>query len=259
MELAVPVLAVSGGVLRNQADFNGTAFDQCTGFADDVVDGAANLFAADFGNGAEGAGIGAAFGNFEVGGVRGAGAQARLGEEFGVALQLHWFGFFSQQTQTDFGQSAVVGEGGAGVGGFEEAFGFGRVGGAFNETAERDNRFGPAGGFQFVQHARGLFAGVFDEAAGVHQTDIGFRRFFGNHPSAFNKTTENQFGVDGVFGATQRNEGDDGSLGVRVYGGIIGVHFLYIFHNRIPLLPHSATPLLLPEAREEEDEDGVEL
>jgi hypothetical protein len=110
-----------------------------------------------------------------------------------------------------------------------------------------------------MKHSGGLFARILDKSAGVHQTDIRIRRFLGNHPAAFNETTENQLRVDGVFGAAQGNERNDGGIGWLEYW-IAGLLFLHtVFFSSVHPIIHHSILLPLPEAGQEENEHSIKL
>ena len=61
------VFAVAGGVLADEGDFLNAAGDELLGFGDDGLEAAGTEFAAQVGDDAEGAGVVAAFGDFDVG------------------------------------------------------------------------------------------------------------------------------------------------------------------------------------------------
>jgi hypothetical protein len=65
------VFAVAGGVLADEGDFANAAGDELLGFGDDGLEAAGTEFAAQVGDDAEGAGVVAALGDFDVGGGAG--------------------------------------------------------------------------------------------------------------------------------------------------------------------------------------------
>ncbi len=73
------VFAVAGGVLADEGDFLDAAGDELLGFGDDGLEAAGAEFAAQVGDDAEGAGVVAALGDFDVGRGFGRGQEARGG------------------------------------------------------------------------------------------------------------------------------------------------------------------------------------
>ena len=73
------VFAVAGGVLADEGDFLDAAGDELLGFGDDGFEAAGAEFAAQVGDDAEGAGVVAALGDFDVGRGFGRGEEARGG------------------------------------------------------------------------------------------------------------------------------------------------------------------------------------
>ena len=73
------VFAVAGGVLADEGDFLDAAGDELPGFSDDGFEAAGAEFAAQVGDDAEGAGVVAALGDFDVGGGFWGGQEARGG------------------------------------------------------------------------------------------------------------------------------------------------------------------------------------
>jgi len=69
------VFAIAGGVLADEGDLLNAASDEALGFGDNRFETPRAEFAAQIGDDAEGAGVVAAFGDFDVGG------RARRGEE----------------------------------------------------------------------------------------------------------------------------------------------------------------------------------
>ena len=77
--LEAEVFAVARGVLTDEGDLAGAAGDELLGFGDDRFKSARAEFAAKVGNDAEGAGMVAALGDFDVGGGFWGGQEARGG------------------------------------------------------------------------------------------------------------------------------------------------------------------------------------
>jgi hypothetical protein len=70
------VFAIAGDVLADEVDFADAIVEQAAGFEDDAFKAAAAELAAELGDDAEGAGVIAALGDFDVGVVFGGGADA---------------------------------------------------------------------------------------------------------------------------------------------------------------------------------------
>jgi len=82
------VHAEVGGVLRNEVEFLDALGDEAAHFGDDGGDGAAAMASAHLRDDAEGTGMVAALGDFDVGGVRGGEAEAgrvEIGNEPGLS------------------------------------------------------------------------------------------------------------------------------------------------------------------------------
>jgi hypothetical protein len=73
------VFAVAGGVLADESDFADAAGNELLGFGNDGFEAAGTEFAAQVGDDAEGTGMVAALGDFDVGGGAGRGEEARSG------------------------------------------------------------------------------------------------------------------------------------------------------------------------------------
>ena len=82
------VFAVAGGVLADEGDFADAAGDELLGFGDHGLEAAGTEFAAEVGDDAEGAGVVAALGDFDVGGGAGRGEEARGGVVVEVGGQI---------------------------------------------------------------------------------------------------------------------------------------------------------------------------
>ena len=214
------VHAVVGGVLGDEVEFFHSGGDEGAGFAEDVGLGAAAVAAADAGDGAVGAGVVAAFGDFEVGGVRGGeevAGVAVVGEVGGDGGGVGFFGAAGEEVFGDGGDAADEVDADEAVD-FREA-GDEVAGVALGEAAG-DEEFlvggdgallpGAAGGDDGVD---GFLLGGVDEGAGVDDEEVGLLGG-GAGVAGGEEVAKHDFGVDEVFGAAEGDDCDVGHAGV---------------------------------------------
>ncbi len=152
--------------------------------------------------------------------MRRANPHARRGQELRVAGHVFLaqrrpdrMGIAGHQPVTDIRQTRVVLEPEFQIGRVEERRDVGRVRRAFDQAAQRDQEAQSALALQqrqFAQDRTGLFARVMDEAAGVHQADIGVGRILGDQQAGLGELAQDALGIDQVLRATQTDETDDG-------------------------------------------------
>ena len=210
------VCAVCGGVLADDEEFFDSGVEEFVGFGEDVCDRAGFEGAAQVGDDAEGAGVVAAFADFEVCVVSGGEFDALWRYKVGEGVV--GFGQVLVDDVHDFLQSVGTGDGEyAGVDVLDEV---GAVGmGAGTQTAGDDD-------FavfckRFADGVQAFFDGVINEAAGVDDDKVG-AGVAGRGGVAFGtELGEDDFGVCEGFGAAQGDPADAGRIGWCV-GGCMG-------------------------------------
>ena len=177
-QLAVVVAPVAGAVLGDQPDLARAGVQQLARLGHDVLHGPADLHAADVGDGAELAEVGAALGDLQVGQVGRADAQAGRGQELVVALgegarrpgqpgaafvqHLHRHALRGRrggrlahrpggQPAAQLGQARVVLEPDGGIGLVQKGIQLGGALGALHQAAQRHHRLQRAGFLQPLQ------------------------------------------------------------------------------------------------------------
>lgn len=184
------------------------------GFGNNGFHWSGNVLPAHEGNGAEGAGAVAAFGDFEVGVVMGRGEDA-----FANQLML----IVSAKAVEERGKLECA-KPAVNIGDFVSQIVFVAVG-----EAAGDEDFFHATGFLFVHILQdgvdGLFFGGLNEAAGVDDDDIGIGvALMGGGDVVAVELTEEDFAVNEVFGAA---EGDDADAVVAGFGFQRGLGDVY--------------------------------
>ena len=199
------IVAVAGGVLRDQRDFRHTARGQFAAFLDDAVKGARVVRPADEGDGAVAAAVVAAVGNFHVGGVGGRGQHA-LGvkEAFAVAdvagapSRLGLPHHFQQARVVRHAHEAVH------LGHFAVEV----VDVALGEAAGDEQLFEPAR-LLVLRHLEngldGFLLGRLDEAAGVDEDDLRLGGVGDDLVARLFERSEDHFAVHAVLGAAERD------------------------------------------------------
>ncbi len=250
------VVAVGGGVLADEVEFEYAVFEEGAGFAEDDLGGLGAHFAPYGGDGAEGAFLVAALADAEIGPVFGGEAEA-TGIAFKVADAV---AVLTIDSETDGVQATRAG----GL----ESIGFDPVGGRFvgleggsicgrtmhcieNMIAVEHTDHGVDAGRPLEQFCpvalhqaardhnplhrslffpfnrfgddfQRFFFGIFEEAAGVDDDGVGGIVIGNKVDIGLNEGTEHGFGVDKVFRAAEGDEGDgfDGGFRHEGKGGV---------------------------------------
>ena len=226
-----------GGVLADEIDFADTGLDELGDLADDAVLGAAAVAAADAGDDAERAGVVAALGDFDVGGVSRREAEAGrvvVRDVFGLTSDeiFRAFGFFAEEAFDDGGDLSDLVEADEGIDFGHEAWEF--FGEALGETTSDDDFLAfPffVGGAVIDGVLDGADAFLFrhvDERAGIDDEDVGVGGFRGHFHASLAEVADHDFGIDEIFGAAEGDETDfdHGRMGGererRRSGGVVG-------------------------------------
>jgi hypothetical protein len=210
------VHAEVGGVLGDEIDFLDSGSDEVARFFDDGFLGATAVAAADLRDDAEGAGMVAAFRNFDVSEVFGGEAEARgvvVGDVFGLPSDEVFLSLRSHEALDDGGNGGDLVEADEGVDVGHEA---GKVLSEALGKATGDDDFlffalGSAflaGVDGIVDGANGLLLGHVNEGAGVDDEDVGEFGFRGHGHARLLEVTDHDFGIDEVFSAAKRDESD---------------------------------------------------
>ena len=210
-DLAVEVHAVIGGVLSDDDQFLDAVSCQFFGFLDDHFHWLGDVLATHLGDGAEGAGSVAAFGDFEVGvvlwGHAAAGSVVHRLDGSGTEERA-LFALIADHAISDL-DDFVSSEDADDVVDIGNLFEKLRAH-ALSQTARNDDSFGFAGCFQiehFLNDRLRFRSAAFDEAAGVDDHEVGFGWVGDEGVAVEGEVPEHLLAVDQVFRAAQRYEG----------------------------------------------------
>jgi hypothetical protein len=201
------VFAVRSGVLADQGDFAGAGSGKIFRFAYHRFKSAAAELSAQLRNDAEGAGVIAAFRDFDVRGVLRSGEDARC--QIVIEKRRRRHGHDAHIPVNGFNDALDFA-------GADDRVDFGNllenlVAIAFDQASSNDQFFGRAEFFVFGHFQNGVdgfFLRGFDEAAGVDDQDVGFVGARGQFVAVMRQKAHHHLAIDEVFVAAQTDESD---------------------------------------------------
>ena len=203
--MALEVVAIAGGVLRDQRDLGHAPRGQCLAFRDDVLKRPGLISSADQRNRAIGAAVVAAVGDLHIGGVARRGQHAAGGEEAVVAIGEHGAQVFFR-LRHHLGDAVVVLHAQKAV---HLRHLRGQIAGIALGQAAGDEQLLQPARLLVLRHLEygvdGFHLGGLDEAAGVDEDDVGLGGVSHDRVALLRQEAQQVLRIHAVLGTAQRD------------------------------------------------------